>query len=149
MIADEQVPGTMAVAMGIEGGDRDRDRDRDLDETLSRYARRRDDNPPPVQHPVKDVVLPLAVVIGLLVNALMIGVAWGRFSQRMDTYEGIQATLEQRVTKAEEAALNLRDRMRDAERDIKEDQRRFLMLDDYTRGRVDRLPYKAPPPARW
>jgi len=127
--------------------------DRRLEETGSFRHRRWDDEgpapPPPPQHPVKDIVLPLAVVIGLLANALMIGIAWGRFSQRMDTYEGVQSTLVQRLTKAEEAALALRDRMRDAERDIDENERRFLLLDDYTRGRVDRLPYKAPPPARW
>jgi hypothetical protein len=125
---------------------------RDLEGTGSFRHRRWDDEsppPPPPPHPVKDIVLPLAVVIGLLANALMIGIAWGRFSQRMDTYEGVQSSQELRITKTEEGALALRDRLRDAERDIKDGERRFLLLDDYTRGRVDRLPYKAPPPARW
>lgn len=107
--------------------------------------------PPPSQapHPVKDIVLPLAVVIGLIANALMIGVAWGRFSQRMDTYEKIQADLSGRVTKQEEKELALRDRVRDLERDVKDQDRRFWLFDDYTRGRIDRLPYKSPPPSRW
>lgn len=104
---------------------------------------------PPSPHPVKDVVLPLAVVITLLANALMIGIAWGRFSQRMENYEGAAQKLESRVTGGESAIRSIQDRMHDAERDIKEDERRFGLLDDYTRGRIDRLPYKSPPPARW
>jgi len=105
--------------------------------------------PPPPPHPVKDIVIPLAVVITLLANALLIGVAWGRFSQRMDTYEAAQQKQDARITQAEGAALALRDRMHDAERDIKEWERRFALFDDYTRGRIDRLPYHSPPPARW
>jgi hypothetical protein len=142
MTADPPVP------MSMEG-----ERERDLDGTGSfrqgRWEDRHPPPPPPSPHPVKDIVLPLAVVITLLANALMIGVAWGRFSQRMENYEGVQTGLAQRITDAEKAALVMRDRMHDAERDIKEDQRRFYLLDDYTRGRVDRLPYKSPPPARW
>ncbi len=130
------------------------DRARDLEGTGSFRHRRWDDDdrpppPPPPPHPVKDIVLPLAVVIGLLANALMIGVAWGRFSQRMDTYEASQQRQDQRITKAEEGVLSLRDRMHDVERDIKEAERRFLLLDDYTRGRIDKLPYHAPSAARW
>jgi hypothetical protein len=104
---------------------------------------------PPPSNPVKDIVIPLTVVIALLGNALMIGIAWGRFSQRMDGYDAAQQKLEARVTAGAEAGQDLRDRMRDAERDIKDAERRFLLLDDYTRGRIDRLPYKSPPPQRW
>jgi hypothetical protein len=125
----------------------------DLEGTGSSFRHRRWDDDgrpaPPPPHPVKDIVLPLAGVIALIANALLVGISWGRFSQRMETYEGVQTVLERRITKAEEQALELRDRVRDAERDIKDGDRRFLLLDDYTRGRVDRLPYKSPPPARW
>lgn len=145
MTADPPVQAPIAAMEGDE-------RQRDLEGT-GNFRRRWEDAPPapptPAQHPVKDIVLPLAVVIGLIANALMIGIAWGRFSQRMDTYEGVQASQDQRITKTEEEVLRLRDRLRDAERDIDDGERRFLLLDDYTRGRVDRLPYKAPPPARW
>lgn len=117
---------------------------RRLDDIIERVSR-----PPAPPHPVKDVVLPLAVVIGLIANALMIGVAWGRFGQRMDTYETIQSSHAGRIEKMEEREQALRDRVRDVERDNKEADRRFFLLDDYTRGRIDRLPYKPPPPARW
>lgn len=102
-----------------------------------------------VSHPVKDIVLPLAVVIGLVGNALMIGVAWGRISSRVDVVERGYHDERSRNNDQDQGIQTLRDRMHDAERDIKEDQRRFLQLDDYTRGRIDRMPYKAPPPARW
>lgn len=103
----------------------------------------------PPSHPVKDIVLPLAVVITLCGNALLVGIAWGRFSQRMDTYEGVQTRQESRLTDQERENRTQGDRLRDLERDIKDGDRRFLLLDDYTRGRIDRLPYRPPPPARW
>lgn len=100
-------------------------------------------------HPVKDIVLPLITVIALLSNALLIGVAWGRFSYRMEVSErNIQ--LEHEANKEQNREIQgLKDRAHDLERDMKENERRFLHLDDYTRGRIDKLPYKAPPPARW
>ena len=124
----------------------------DLDGTLVRRLDEISDRlnkPPAPPHPVKDVVLPLAVVIGLIANALMIGVAWGRFSQRMDTYESVQSNHSTRIEKIEQREQDLRDRVRDVERDNKEADRRFMLFDDYTRGRIDRLPYKSPPPSRW
>lgn len=101
------------------------------------------------EHPVKDIVIPLAVVITLLANALLVGIAWGRITARVEQVEGAVAGEHNRNGDQDRALLELRDRMHDAERDIKEDERRFGLLDDYTRGRIDRLPYKAPSPARW
>jgi len=100
-------------------------------------------------HPVREIVLPLAIVIGLLGNALLIGVSWGRFTQRLDILDQRQEVQSGVLDGHGKAIQDTKDRVHDLERDIKEDERRFLLLDDYTRGRIDRLPYKAPPPSRW
>lgn len=102
----------------------------------------------PMQNPgvVREVVLPLAVVMTLIGNALFVGVAWGKFSFRMDVTERSIATEQQRNTEQDRAIQALKDRAHDLERDRKEDIRNFLMLDNYTRGRIDHLPYKTPPP---
>lgn len=104
---------------------------------------------PQTEHPVKDIVIPLAVVITLIANALLVGIAWGRITARVEQVEGAVATEHQKNVDQDRAILDLRDRAHDSERDIKEDEKRFGLLDDYTRGRIDRLPYKSPPPARW
>lgn len=104
---------------------------------------------PPTDHPVKDIVIPLAVVITLLLNALLVGIAWGRITARVEQVENGVVVEHQKNSDQDRALADLRDRMHDAERDIKEDEKRFGLLDDYTRGRIDRLPYKSPPPARW
>lgn len=100
-------------------------------------------------HPVKDIVLPLAVVIGLVANALLIGIAWGRITARVEQVEATVTTALAKNLEQDRSITDFRDRMHDLERDVKEDERRFQLLDDYTRGRIDRLPYKAPSPARW
>ena len=104
---------------------------------------------PTTDHPVKDIVIPLAVVLTLIANALLVGIAWGRITSRVEQVESGVGIEHEKNTTQDQRLLELRDRMHDAERDIKEDERRFGLLDDYTRGRIDRFPYKAPPPARW
>lgn len=104
---------------------------------------------PPTEHPVKDIVIPLAVVIALLSNALLIGIAWGRITSRVEQVESGIAVEHAKNSDQDRSIGDLRDRMHDAERDLKEDEKRFQVFDDYTRGRIDRLPYKPPPPARW
>lgn len=54
-----------------------------------------------IQHPVRDVVLPLAVVIGLLGNALGFGIAWGKITSRVEVVERAQA--DERETNAEQS----------------------------------------------
>lgn len=98
---------------------------------------------------MKDNVLPLAVVITLIAYALLMGVAWGRITARQEQTEA-NISNEHATNLDQDRSLSaIRDRLHDAERDIKEDERRFSLLDDYTRGRIDRLPYKPPPPMRW
>lgn len=104
---------------------------------------------PPTEHPVKDIVIPLAVVLTLIANALLIGIAWGRITARVEQVEGGVSVEHQKNIDQDRGITDLRDRMHDAERDIKETDRHYGLLDDYTRGRIDRLPYKAPPPSRW
>ena len=103
----------------------------------------------PTEHPVKDIVIPLAVVLTLIANALLVGIAWGRITARVEQTENGIAIEHGKNSDQDRSIMDLRDRMHDVERDIKEDDRRFGLLDDYTRGRIDRLPYKSPPPARW
>lgn len=98
---------------------------------------------------MKDIVLPLAVVITLIANALMVGIAWGKFSTRLEIVERHYNDERGRNTEQDRAIQALKDRAHDLERDTKEADKRFFMLDDYTRGRIDRLPYRPPPPARW
>jgi hypothetical protein len=96
------------------------------------------------QQTMREVVLPLAVVIGLIVNALLVGTAWGRLGQRLDTNEALDAAQGSRIEKVEERVQTLRDTLRDLTRDRLEDRKEFDKLEDYTRGRVDRLPYHPP-----
>lgn len=99
-------------------------------------------------HPVKDIVLPLAVVVALITNALMIGVAWGRLGQRLDTLDSGQREQREALKDLGETDQAIKDRLRDLERDASEDRKDFQLLEDYTRGRIDRLPYHAPPARR-
>ena len=99
-------------------------------------------------HPVKDIVLPLAVVVALITNALMVGIAWGRLGQRLDTLDTGQREHREAIQALQRQNQETRDRLRDLERDAIEDRKDFDFLEDYTRGRIDRLPYKAPPAAR-
>jgi hypothetical protein len=100
------------------------------------------------QQTMREVVLPLAVVIGLIVNALLVGTAWGRLGQRLDTNDAVDASQTSRIEKSEERLQTLRDTVRDLSRDAQEDRKNFLQLEDYSRGRIDRLPYHSPPTRR-
>lgn len=104
---------------------------------------------PPVSHPVKDIVLPLTVVVGLVVNAFFMGNVWGKISYRMDIMDFTLSEEKAKNSEQDKHLQALRDRTHDLERDNKDQDRRFLLLDDYTRGRIDRMPYKPPPPAKW
>lgn len=99
-------------------------------------------------HPVKDIVLPLAVVIGLVGNALYVGSWGGRTGQRLDSIDQRLSEHSKELEKTSEVLSSIKERLRDLERDRDEDRRNFLLLEDYTRGRIDRLPYRAPPARR-
>lgn len=99
---------------------------------------------PEGQNPMKDIVLPLAVVIGLVGNALFVGIAWGRLTMRQEAAETRLGSAEGRLNGLADKHDALRDKVRDLERDAEEDRKDFRLLEDYTRGRIDRLPYNAP-----
>jgi hypothetical protein len=101
------------------------------------------------EHPVKEIVLPLAVVMGLVGNALFIGISWGRVTQRLDIMDQKQDAQSSVIDSHSKSIQDVKDRVHDLERDMKENERRFMLLDDYTRGRIDKYPYKAPGPSRW
>jgi hypothetical protein len=120
------------------------DRPMDLDGTASR--RWRSPAPPPAEpppqppapaaHPVKDIVLPLAVVIGLIGNAWWGGVGWGKVSTQLET---ILSTLNNTVLVVNghgREIIELQARMTAQEKEM----RLFKM---YTKGRIARLPYRA------
>lgn len=98
------------------------------------------------EHPVREIVLPLAVAVGLIVNALMVGISWGRMGQRMDTIDQSQARQAETLKNVNESLQNLRDRVHDLERDAKDDRKDFDALDLFTRGRIERLPWHMPGP---
>jgi hypothetical protein len=99
-------------------------------------------------HPVKDIVLPLAVVLTLVGNALYVGSWGGRTGQRLDSIDQRLAEHGLALERAADQLATIKDRLRDLERDRAEDRKDFLVLEDYTRGRIDRLPYRVPPTAR-
>jgi hypothetical protein len=87
-------------------------------------------------HPVKDIVLPLAVVIGLIGNAWWGGVGWGKVSTQLET---ILVTLNSTVSTVNghgREIIELQARIAAQEKEM----RLFKM---YTKGRIARLPYRA------
>jgi hypothetical protein len=114
--------------------------DVDLDGTASRRLRRRDDwGPPPppvVQHPVKDIALPLAMVLGLVANAWWAGDGWGRVNTKLDQLIQTQAATVEIVTGLEKDVLDLKARMRGQQEELR-------LFKAYTKGRIARMPYRA------
>lgn len=99
---------------------------------------------PSLTHPVRDIVLPLATVMVLVGNTLMIGIAWGRITQKQETYEFYQSETRQQMREALQLMEKIEDRVHDLERDAVQDRKDFSLLENYTRGRIDHLPYRTP-----
>ena len=94
-------------------------------------------------HPVREIVLPLAVVIGLIANAFWSGVGWGQVSSKLTTLIDSVATMSKRTDNVEHDLAELKiwkatQAKEDAERD-----KAFGLLKMYTKGRIARLPYHA------
>jgi hypothetical protein len=92
--------------------------------------------PPPPPHPVKDIVLPLAVVIGLIGNAWWGGVGWGKVSTQLESIINTLATTVAAVSTHDKEITELQARVASQEKEL----RLFKM---YTKGRIARLPYRA------
>lgn len=91
---------------------------------------------PSAPHPVKDIVLPLAVVIGLIGNAWWGGVGWGKVSTQLETIIATLSSTVSTVSGQGRDIVELQARMLAQEKEM----RLFKM---YTKGRIARLPYRA------
>jgi hypothetical protein len=110
-----------------------------LDDTQVRRARPRPRGKvvaPRTEHPVKDIVLPLAVVIGLIGNAWWGGVGWGKVSTQLELLIKTQAAMVATVNGLEKEVLSLQSR-------LKAQEEGFRLFKAYTKGRIARLPYRA------
>jgi hypothetical protein len=115
----------------------------DLDNTASRRRRGLPrlprsvaPEPPPTPHPVKDIVLPLAVVIGLIGNAWWGGVGWGKVSTQLET---ILATLNSTVTTVNGQGRDIIE----LQAKVAAQEKELRLFKMYTKGRIARLPYRA------
>jgi predicted nucleic acid-binding Zn-ribbon protein len=99
-------------------------------------------------HPVREIVLPLAVVLGLVANGILVGVAWGKLSTVVTVINENQTKQSDQLKELTVRVQGIGDRLHDVERDAEQDRRDFRTLEDYTRGRVDRLQYRAPAASR-
>lgn len=102
-----------------------------------------------IAHPVRDIVLPLITILAFGASAIGWGVTWGKVSTRVDITEKLYLEVRDENDAQNRDIQSLKDRTHDLERDAKEDRQRFMLLDDYTRGRIQDMPYKPPPPAFW
>ena len=93
------------------------------------------------QHPVKDIVLPLAVVIGLIGNAWWGGVGWGRVSNQLTTLIDQIASMNKRTERVETDVADLKAWRVAMDKDNAERERQFKLFRMYTKGRIARLPY--------
>lgn len=89
-----------------------------------------------MSHPVKDIVLPLAVVIGLIGNAWWGGVGWGKVSTQLETIIATLTSTVSTVSGQGRDIVELQARVTAQEKEL----RLFKM---YTKGRIARLPYRA------
>lgn len=118
--------------------------DDDLDGTASRRRRglprlpraSRAEPASSAPHPVKDIVLPLAVVIGLIGNAWWGGVGWGKVSTQLETILSTLTSTVATVNSQGRDIIELQTRVAAQEKEL----RLFKM---YTKGRIARLPYRA------
>lgn len=101
-----------------------------------------DNNDRPNQ-PMKDVVLPLAVVIGLIGNAWWGGVGWGKVSTKLDSIMDRIGSTQVQVTqlRADSDAIDRRLLAIESRMKAQEEQLRLFKM--YTKGRIARLPYRA------
>lgn len=95
------------------------------------------------RHPVKDIVLPLAVVIGLVGNAWWGGVGWGKVSHQLDSLSDQITAMNQRTSHVESDVADLKLWRVSIDKDNAEMAVRLKLFRQYTKGRIARLPYHA------
>lgn len=85
---------------------------------------------------MKDIVIPLAVVLTLLGNAWWAGVTWGRVSTQLETITATLTSHSETVAVHDKEIAALEARVK-----AQEDALRLFKM--YTKGRIARLPYRA------
>lgn len=93
--------------------------------------------------PVREIVLPLAVVLGLVGNAWWGGMGWGKVSSQLDVVLTSLASLQGRTGAAESRLTELETWKRVHEKEQEKRDQEFRLFKLYTKGRIARLPYRA------
>lgn len=98
---------------------------------------------------MKELALPVTIVLALLANAVMYGTDRGRSAQRLDGIEASNTEIKSGVNavRADVAAvarqqLEAQVDQRDIRRQVDGLNRDLLLLKDYTEGRISHLPYR-------
>ena len=90
----------------------------------------------------KEFMLPVAVVIGLLGNALFVGTAWGRYGERLDRIDTTLVEVNKKLVTADAADFDVRMKLAIIERDLDRLQTEHRLLKDFVEGRISHLPYR-------
>lgn len=93
------------------------------------------------EHPVREIVLPLAVVIGLIANAFWSGVGWGNVSSKLTTVIDAMNAIGRRTDSLEHDVAELKVWQATQVKDDADRDRAFSQFKMYTKGRIARLPY--------
>jgi hypothetical protein len=108
----------------------DTDRDRDA---LDRRA----------SHPVREVVLPLAVVLALVGQAWYAGMGWGTVGTKLDVLTALVASAQKDVGALSGEVQALKERQGKLDDRMKAQEEAHRLFKMYTKGRIARLPYRA------
>lgn len=95
------------------------------------------------QQPVRDIVIPLVVVIGLIGNAWWGGVGWGKVNGKLDTIMERVMAMQSQVSAVQGDAADLDRRLFQLEGRLKQQEDSLRVFKMYTKGRIARLPYRA------
>lgn len=100
-------------------------------------------DPPKGGGPVREVVLPLAMVLALVGNAWWGGVGWGRVSSQLDQVLASMNDLRGRTSSVEQRLSEVESWRRMQEENLKQRDQEFRLFKMYTKGRIARLPYRS------
>jgi hypothetical protein len=98
---------------------------------------------PQSEHPVREIVLPLAVVLALLGNAWYGGVGWGRVSTQLEGVLAAIGGIRDRVAAVESDLAKIKVWQQSQDLEDRARDERFRLFKMYTKGRIARLPYRA------
>lgn len=93
--------------------------------------------------PIREIVLPLAVVISLIGSAWWSGVGWGTVATKLDTLTTLVSSVQSDVGILRGDVAALEKRQADLEARLKTQEDAFRLFKMYTKGRIARLPYRS------